>query len=214
MRVLVDRLLTLSRAETGEARLSIEAIALKDLADSVVADLSVLAEEKSQQVVIEAHGTPRGLGDRLMVRQALINLVDNAIKFAPTGSGIVIRVGESNGRAIVEVIDRGPGIPAGGARSHLRSVLSCGFCVRRCGRQRPRSLDCEVRGRDDQRNIDAGAERRAGKHVPHHAASRLSDVSGNRKGDKEQHSEERRDTRHAYAVQKKPPTDPATLAPM
>ena len=109
--VLVDRLLALSRAETGEARLSIEPIVLKDLADSVVADLSVLAEEKSQQVVIEAHGTPRGLGDRLMVRQALINLVDNAIKFAPTGSGIVIRVGESNGRAIVEVIDRGPGIP-------------------------------------------------------------------------------------------------------
>jgi heavy metal sensor kinase len=115
---LVDRLLTLSRAETGEARLSIEAIALKDLADSVVGDLSVLAEEKSQQVVIEAHGTPRGLGDRLMVRQALINLVDNAIKFAPTGSGIVIRVGESNGRAIVDVIDRGPGIPPT-ARDHI-----------------------------------------------------------------------------------------------
>ena len=115
---LVDRLLTLSRAETGEARLSIEAIALKDLADSVIADLSVLAEEKSQQVVIEAHGTPRGLGDRLMVRQALINLVDNAIKFAPMGSGIVIRVGESNGRALVEVIDRGPGIPQA-ARDHI-----------------------------------------------------------------------------------------------
>ena len=109
---LVDRLLTLSRAETGEALLSLEAIALKDLADGVVADLAVLAEEKSQQVVIEAHGSPRALGDRLMVRQALINIVDNAIKFAPAGSGIVIRVGESNGRAIVDVIDRGPGVPA------------------------------------------------------------------------------------------------------
>jgi heavy metal sensor kinase len=116
--VLVDRLLTLSRAETGEARLSIEPIALKDLAASVVADLSVLAEEKSQQVVIETHGAPRALGDRLMVRQALINLVDNAIKFAPTGSGIVVRVGESNGRAIVDVIDRGPGIPPA-ARDHI-----------------------------------------------------------------------------------------------
>ena len=82
---LVDRLLTLSRAETGDARCPIEPIALKDLAESVVADLSVLAEEKSQQVVIEAHGSPRGLGDRLMVRQAFINLVDNAIKFAPDG---------------------------------------------------------------------------------------------------------------------------------
>jgi signal transduction histidine kinase len=110
--VLVDRLLTLSRAETGEAKLSIEPIALKELADSVVADLAVLAEEKSQQVVIEAHGSPRGLGDRMMVRQALINLVDNAIKFAPADSGIIIRVAEAKDKAIVDVTDRGPGIPA------------------------------------------------------------------------------------------------------
>ena len=110
--VLVDRLLTLSRAETGEASLSIEPIALKELADSVVTDLAVLAEEKSQQVVVEAHGSPRGVGDRMMVRQALINLVDNAIKFAPPGSAIVVRVGESAGKATVDVIDRGPGVPA------------------------------------------------------------------------------------------------------
>ena len=110
--VLVDRLLTLSRAETGEAKLSIEPIALKELADNVVADLAVLAEEKSQQVVIEAHGSPRGLGDRMMVRQALINLVDNAIKFAPADSAIIIRVAEAKDGAIVDVIDRGPGIQA------------------------------------------------------------------------------------------------------
>jgi heavy metal sensor kinase len=115
---LVDRLLTLSRAETGVTTRSIEPVALKELAESVVADLAVLAEEKSQQVVIEAHGSPRGLGDRLMVRQALINLVDNAIKFAPAGTAIVIRVVESTGDATVDVIDRGPGIPTA-AREHI-----------------------------------------------------------------------------------------------
>jgi heavy metal sensor kinase len=115
---LVDRLLTLSRAETGVTTRSIEPIALKELAESVVADLAVLAEEKSQQVVIEAHGSPRGVGDRLMVRQALINLVDNAIKFAPAGTAIVIRVIESADDATVDVIDRGPGIPAA-AREHI-----------------------------------------------------------------------------------------------
>jgi heavy metal sensor kinase len=109
---LVDRLLTLSRAETGEAKLSLEPIALKDLAESVVGDLAVLAEEKSQQVVVEAHGSPRALGDRLMVRQALINLVDNAIKFAPAASDIIVRVRDTADHAIVDVIDRGPGVPA------------------------------------------------------------------------------------------------------
>ncbi len=116
--VLVDRLLTLSRAETGQARLAIESIDLKELADTVVADLAVLAEEKSQQIVVEAHGMPRGVGDRLMIRQALINLVDNAIKFAPGGTAIVIRVDEAQGKVVVDVIDRGPGIPES-ARDHI-----------------------------------------------------------------------------------------------
>jgi heavy metal sensor kinase len=115
---LVDRLLTLSRAETGVAARSIEPIAFKDLAESVVADLAVLAEEKSQQVVIEAHGSPRGLGDRLMVRQALINLVDNAIKFAPASTVVVIRVADSAADATIDVIDRGPGIAAA-EREHI-----------------------------------------------------------------------------------------------
>jgi heavy metal sensor kinase len=115
---LVDRLLTLSRADTGVAARSLEPIALKDLAESIVGDLAVLAEEKSQQVVIEAHGSPRAIGDRLMLRQALINLVDNAIKFAPAGTAIVVRVVDSAAHAVIDVIDRGPGVPAA-AREHI-----------------------------------------------------------------------------------------------
>src|SRR5258705_12367536 len=94
---LVDRLLSLSRSETGEAKLSIEPIALKALAETVVGDLAVLAEEKSQQLVVEAHGSPPALGDRLMVRQAPINLVDNAIQFAPPATAIVLRVRDTPG---------------------------------------------------------------------------------------------------------------------
>ena len=116
--VLVDRLLTLSRTETGASRLSIEPIVLKELAESVVADLAVLAEEKSQQLVVEAHGAPCGSGDRLMLRQALINLLDNAIKFSPPGAGIVIRLADASGKAVIDVIDRGPGIPEA-AREHI-----------------------------------------------------------------------------------------------
>jgi heavy metal sensor kinase len=109
---LVDRLLTLSRSETGQAKLSIEAVSLKELAESVSADLAVLAEEKTQPVIVEPQGSPQALGDRVMLRQALINLVDNAIKFSPNGSRIMIRVFESSGKAVVEVVDSGPGIPA------------------------------------------------------------------------------------------------------
>ncbi len=108
---LVDRLLTLSRAETRQSRLLVEAIDLVALAEDVASHLGVLAEEKGQALVIEAQGRPAARADRLAVRQALINLVDNAIKFAPPGDRILIRALESPTQAIVEVSDAGPGVP-------------------------------------------------------------------------------------------------------
>jgi heavy metal sensor kinase len=107
---LVDRLLTLSRAETGQARLSVEPVDLRELAENVVSHLGVLAEEKQQAITVEGHGTPTSVGDRMMLRQALINLVDNAIKYTPAGGRITIRAAEAPSGAVLEVSDTGPGI--------------------------------------------------------------------------------------------------------
>jgi heavy metal sensor kinase len=109
---LVDRLLTLSRAETKQATLVREFLDLQALVDEVVSHLSVLAEEKRQSLVVERCGAPAALGDRLVLRQALINLVDNAIKFTPDGGRVVLRLSEERGGAIIDVIDSGCGIPA------------------------------------------------------------------------------------------------------
>jgi heavy metal sensor kinase len=108
---LVDRLLTLSRAETQQASLSTEAIDLRALAEDVSAHLGVLAEEQRQTLEIDAQGTPHALGDRLVIRQALINLVDNAIKFSGVGGHVHIRVRDEGNSAIAEVSDSGPGVP-------------------------------------------------------------------------------------------------------
>src|SRR5437016_6228960 len=107
---LVDRLLSLSRAETGQAKLSVDVIDLRELAEHVVSHLGVLAEEKRQSLTIVGGSTPRCLGDRLVLRQALINLVDNAIKYTPVGGDIRIRLSESANEATVDVTDSGPGI--------------------------------------------------------------------------------------------------------
>ena len=107
---LVDRLLTLSRAETGQATLSKEDVSLADLADNVVAHLGVLAEEKRQAIVIERLGTPHVSADRTVLRHAVINLVDNAIKFSPAGGRITVRVAETAAEVILEVDDSGSGI--------------------------------------------------------------------------------------------------------
>ena len=110
---LVNRLLTLSRAESGQSKLSIEEVDLRDLADNVASHLGVLAEEKRQSIVVEGRGSPRASADRLVLRQALISLVDNAIKFSPPGGRIVIRVSDTAQSGVVEVIDNGKGIDEG-----------------------------------------------------------------------------------------------------
>jgi len=109
---LVDRLLTLSRAETGQAALTRDVVDLQRLVDEAVTHLQVLAEEKGQTIEIVREGAPLALADRQVLRQALINLVDNAIKFTPGGQTIRIRVGQDARDALIDVIDSGPGIPA------------------------------------------------------------------------------------------------------
>lgn len=107
---LVDRLLTLSRAEIGQVKLSRDVVDLRGLAEEAVAQLGVLAEEKRQTMTVEPGGSPRGLGDRAVLRQSLMNLVDNAIKYSPAGAQIRLRVWESPTSAVLDVIDNGPGI--------------------------------------------------------------------------------------------------------
>jgi heavy metal sensor kinase len=115
---LVDRLLALSRAGTHHAAFSLDAVDLASLAEDVVAHLGVLAEEKGQTLSIEKRGAPWARGDRVVLRQALINLVDNAIKFTPAGGRVRLRLSETPSLAVIDVIDTGPGVPPE-ARHHI-----------------------------------------------------------------------------------------------
>jgi heavy metal sensor kinase len=114
---LVDRLLTLSRAETRQAKLASEMVGLRELAEDVAAHLGVLAEEKGQTITVDGRGEPQALADRLVLRQALISLVDNAIKFTPPHGRIRVRFSGTPAEAVVDVIDSGPGVsPEGRTR--------------------------------------------------------------------------------------------------
>jgi heavy metal sensor kinase len=107
---LIDRLLTLSRTSGAPVQLCNETVDLRGLADDVASHLSVLAEENGQSIVVDQVGSPWCEGDRLMLRQALINLVDNAIKYSPADTEILVRVVDSRTGPTLEVSDRGPGI--------------------------------------------------------------------------------------------------------
>jgi heavy metal sensor kinase len=109
---LVDTLLVLSRADAGQAPLQRERVDLSELAQEVVTTLGVLAEEKHVSVAVHAPEAVEAAVDRLLVFEALVNLVDNAVKYSSEGSEVELRVQSSDRDARIDIIDHGPGIPA------------------------------------------------------------------------------------------------------
>jgi len=110
---LVEGLLLLSRADAGHIRLHRTDVSLLDLAREAGSVLDVLAEEKRQRIIIDGDASLTVSADRLILRQALVNLIDNAIKYSSSGEQILVRVKRGpEGQAAVHVVDHGPGVPA------------------------------------------------------------------------------------------------------
>jgi heavy metal sensor kinase len=109
---LVDSLLTLTRAESGRIQLAREGVDLSGLAASVADYLRVLAEEKAQSLSVNAAVQVSAECDLAILRQGLVNLIHNAIKYTPNKGAIRVEVRKmSSGEAAIEVKDTGPGIP-------------------------------------------------------------------------------------------------------
>jgi heavy metal sensor kinase len=108
---LVESLLTMSRADAGQIQLQRTTVGVLDLAKESAALLEVLAEEKHQTIVVDGAPSLTVRGDRLILRQALINLIDNAVKYSPPGGSIEVRVRAMSKDVLIEVQDSGPGIP-------------------------------------------------------------------------------------------------------
>jgi signal transduction histidine kinase len=111
---IVENLLTLTRAESGTQPAHREVVDLVGLAAGVAGGLRVLAEEKRQQLRIDSEtASLRALCDPVALRQSLMNLVHNAIKFTPADGHIGVTVRRlSDTEAAIETRDDGPGIPS------------------------------------------------------------------------------------------------------
>ena len=107
---LVDTLLRLSHGDAGTVRLSRAAFDLGQLTRDVVSSLGVLAEERNQRLKIDVPDGVTVAADRLVLREAITNVVDNAIKYSPQASSIDIRVHADGNQALLTVADEGPGI--------------------------------------------------------------------------------------------------------
>ena len=71
-----------------------------------------VAEAGEVSLTIETRGTVPIVGDPTRLRQAVANLVDNAIKYTPAGGRVVVEAELIDGRAVMRTTDNGPGVPA------------------------------------------------------------------------------------------------------
>lgn len=108
---LVHSLLTLARADGGRIVLNLEPLNLADLAAEAANHLRVLAEEKGQQFDVAASAPLVVRVDRAVLRQAVVNILDNAIKYSPEKGSIRLVADRHDGCAVLEITDSGPGIP-------------------------------------------------------------------------------------------------------
>lgn len=110
---LVDSLLAISRADSGQISLQLSCFSCTDLIQEVIGVVGILAEDKRQSIVVAGNAEIAIQADRGILRQAILNLVDNAIKYSPMDSEIMIEVQQiSEQTAEISIADQGQGIPA------------------------------------------------------------------------------------------------------
>jgi signal transduction histidine kinase len=109
---LVNDLLDVSRLERGKLEVNYEEVNLAELTQNVVKELSPLALEREQLVSVQIEeNLPKLSSDSQLLRQVIINLASNAIKYTRQGGQIRIKVRLDQQRIQWEIQDTGIGIP-------------------------------------------------------------------------------------------------------
>ncbi len=109
LQLLIGRLLELATAEGGEPDVHRKELQVDEFVRNCVQDLSILAEARGQHLGVKTDSC-RVRTDPVIFRQALQNLIDNAVKFSPDGATIQVSVDAEPSSINVSVTDEGPGI--------------------------------------------------------------------------------------------------------
>jgi PAS domain S-box-containing protein len=108
--ILVNNILDLTRMEAGELRLAKTRFSLQRLIRVVTDDMANIARQKGIRIDITVSAKTRVFADRMRLRQVLVNIIDNALKFTPDNGAVKISSWQRQGRLFVEVSDNGIGI--------------------------------------------------------------------------------------------------------
>ena len=114
---MIDTLLTIAHADSGVFELQRSTFPMMDLVQESVGVVGVLAEDKKQTISVAGDSGISVFADRSFLRMAVINLIDNAVKYSPAGSTIRLGLsavggsGRQSESVQLDIEDDGPGIP-------------------------------------------------------------------------------------------------------
>lgn len=109
---IVNSLMTISRLDGGGERMEMLPIDLTSILKVTLEHMSLMAEEKNISLQCHADAPVFVTGDAMRLKQVIVNLVDNAIKYTPNGGRITVKLSAGDGRAVLTVADTGIGISA------------------------------------------------------------------------------------------------------
>jgi len=135
---IVDGLTLLTKADAQQVPLNFERVSLNELVADNFADLQILAEPQAIQVELSMDGDLPVLGDRHRLRQLLLNLAENAVKYNHPGGRVSLHLARKDQFAEFTMTNTGPGIPAAivprvfdrffrGDQAHGTTVEGCGL---------------------------------------------------------------------------------------
>lgn len=112
LQAIIDDLLSLSRLEQSEGRqLEVERFNLCQILTNAIQVCADKAERRTVEVVLRCDSSLTAVANPVLLEQAIINLVDNAVKYSPEHSEVVVEARREAGSLSVSVADRGIGIP-------------------------------------------------------------------------------------------------------
>jgi PAS domain S-box-containing protein len=110
---IVSQILLAGQLEEGRVDLTTAATDLRSLAESVLVSTRVRVSEDVELKIVENDGSAVALADEDKLRQVLVNLIDNAVKYSPEGGEVTVELGSAPGLVTLTVRDGGLGIPPG-----------------------------------------------------------------------------------------------------
>jgi two-component system OmpR family sensor kinase len=108
---LVQQLLTMARIEPDATEVPFQKVDMEELVRNVLGEYAPLAQKRNIDLGLARAEPAAVLGDAESLRAMLGNLMDNAVRHSPEGSQMDASVHSSDGNAVLEIVDNGPGIP-------------------------------------------------------------------------------------------------------